>query len=207
MLPIACRPLPAMLCCILVAGLIGCGDKNVTELVSQVKQSATETVSNVKESATQVTENVTQSVQENVTKVTETVAANGKMNLKVNTDISVGACYTFFVPPNGGRPAVLQLKSFKDTEQETFPSVFCQAQVKADTVAALVGQTVSAQLFVKPSADAPTWYSTTSAPVELQIASITEGKMQANVVSGSLRNAGDDSTAPVTGSMEAVVLQ
>ena len=127
------------------------------------------------------------------------------MDLKIKIDISVGACYTVFVPPTGKRPAVLQLKSYKDAEQETFPSVFFQAQVKADTIAALAGQTVSAQLFVKPSADAPTWYSTDSEPVELQIASITEGRMHANVVSGSLRNAGDNSTTPVTGSLETVV--
>ena len=90
-------------------------------------------------------------------------------------------------------------------DQESFPSVFLQAQVTAGSLAELTGQVVTARLFVQPQENGPVWFNEESAPIELRIVSIDEKLLTAEVAGGNLRNAQTGVDVPVTGKFSGVV--
>jgi hypothetical protein len=104
----------------------------------------------------------------------------------------------------GGRPSVLQLQSYRDAAQESFPSALVRAQVSASTVAELKGQTVPAELFVQPQKDGPTW-STRGELVQLKIVSVEAKTLTAEIAGGALIHDGTGASQAVKGTLQAVL--
>jgi len=197
------KDLPAALLAVLCLSVGGCG-KDVSEIASSVKDAATQGLEKARETAGDVAQSVSETAKSTAGAVGETMGMAGSFDLTVGQALKTDACYARCIVLGADRPAVLQLQSYQDAEKESFPAVFRRAQVTATDAAALAGQTVEAQLFVKRQANEDTLY-TRDAPVQLKVNAIEEGLLVGEIVSGSLATAGSSETMAVSGSFRAVI--
>jgi hypothetical protein len=137
--------------------------------------------------------------------VQEQLGLAGNIHLSLSPELNKSACYVKFVPATGGRPSVLQLQSYRAADQESFSSVFLQAQVTATSLAELAGQSVQAQLFVQPQSGGPVWFTDREHPVELKIAAIDEKLLTAEFTGGSLQSTDGAAAAGVAGKFSGVL--
>jgi hypothetical protein len=167
-----------------------------------------ELVDKVKKTASDGTERVQQAVSDTVSDtsgdIQETLKLAGRMELQLDAPVSTDACYARFITQPNGRPSAFQLRSYRSADKETFPSVFLQAQVQAKTPGELIGQVVSARLFVQSEQSGAVFYAPHAAPVELKIVSIKEGMVDAELVGGSLVST-SGGEVNVTGSFQGVI--
>jgi hypothetical protein len=105
------------------------------------------------------------------------------------------------VQPGNGRPSVLQLQSYRDAENESFPSVYVHASTSAESLTELVGRSLPAKMFVQIEPAGPVFYSGDDA-VQVTLGSIADGKVLGQFVSGNVIQADSGATQPVTGSFE-----
>lgn len=175
----------------------GCDSSEISDLVDKAKQTASEGTEKVKQT-------VSEQVSDAAGAAQEQLQMAGSAQLQVDQPLAAKACYAHFLQPGSGRPNVLQLQSYRSADQESFPSVFLHGQVSAASVQELVGQVVSARLFVQAEQNGPTWHSAVGSPVEVKIVSIDEQTLNVELVSGTLTStAGGES--PVTGTFQAVL--
>lgn len=124
----------------------------------------------------------------------------GSIELVMASPVKTNGCYASLIAPPSGRRRVLQINSYQDMAQEVFPSVFFRAEVSADSAAALVGQTIKAQLFVQRRRDGPVWYCPPDQPVELTVtAAESGGTIEGQVVAGRLITTETGQVVDVTG--------
>lgn len=183
--------------------LAGC-DTDVGELASSVKNAATEGVEKVTQSVSETAKEVKETVQDATDTVSEGVGLAGSIDIKLDSPVQAGACYVKFIQPTSGRPGVLQMQSYRDAGDESFPSVFMQAQVPTAAVPELVGQTFPAQVFVQTTEDGPTWHTGTDS-IQIKIASIEDKMVSAELVSGALTNADTGASQPIQGTFNGVL--
>lgn len=186
---------PRWLALVAAVALAGCGDTNISEITSTIKDTASQGASQVTEKVKEATATASKSV----TTVTETLELAGSMELSVNAPMKTGGCYVHLIESPSGRPTILQMQSYKSKDQESFPSVFIRAEVPTGSASTLAGQTVAADMFVLAAADGPLWFSR-KAPVQLKIASVQEKVVSAEIVGGELFNTADGTSSPVKGS-------
>ncbi len=175
----------------------GCNQGDVTDLVDKVKQTASESSAKVRETVTEQVGNATGEMREQL-------QLAGSIALQIDQPLTTQACYVQFVQLGSGRPNVLQMQSYRSAKDESFPSVFLHAQVSGSSVQELVGQVVSARLFVQPDRSGPTWYSPVASPVEVEIVSIDDQTLTAELVGGMLQNT-VDAEMGVTGTFQGVL--
>jgi hypothetical protein len=160
----------------------GCG-KSVTEIASSVKDATTKGLEQAKETASQVGQTVTEQAQNVTGQVQEGLALAGTMTVNMGGPLQTQACYVTLVPAAGGRPAVLQLQSYQDEQQESFPSVFARATVPAAGLSELAGQT---------------------SPIQLKIHNVDEKQVAGEILAGALADAATGQTQPVSGTFQGV---
>lgn len=143
--------------------------------------------------------------------VTETVQSapaiisSGKVEISVGVPLQAAGCYAKTVTFSSGRPAILQLTSYREPAGESFPSFFLRAELPAGATSAASGQTLKAQVYVQEKLNGPVWHSTADSPVELTI-SAADGKTIAGTVArGSLVNTDTGKRTDISGSIEGVV--
>ena len=181
----------------------GCG-KSVSDIASSVKDAASQGVQSVKDTAQQVSQDVANKAQGVTDTAAQTLEMAGTMQLKIGQPLQVSACYASFSKLKAAGAGVLQLQSYRDAQQESFPSVFVRASCSSATLAELAGQTLAAQMFVQPQQNGPVW-SATAQPVQLKITAVEAKQLKAEIVSGSLANSGTGATQAVTGTFQGVL--
>lgn len=186
-------------CLALLVLVSGCGT-DVSEMASSVRDAATQGLDKARETAG----DVTRSVQGAAGTLSEAAGFAGSFDLTVGEPLQTGGCYATCVALGPNRSGVLQLQSYRDAQNESFPSVFLRAPVAAPDLNALVGQTVDAQLFVKRSLEEPTLY-TRDAPVQLTIRAIEEGLLVGEIAGGSLSNHGSATPTAVSGNFRGLI--
>ena len=164
---------------VLVSVAAGCGGKSVSDLASSVKDAASQGVQSVKDTAQQVSKDVAGAAQGVTDKASQAVEMAGTMKLTIDQPLEISACYASFSHLQAAGAGVLQLQSYRDAQQESFPSVFVRAQCSAGTLAELAGQTIGAQMFVQPQQNGPLW-TATAQPVQLKITAIEENCSKRN---------------------------
>lgn len=179
------------------AAIVGCGNEKLNALAEKAKAAAAKGAESVKKQ-------VAEKVGDVGTELQETAQLAGRINLTLDSPIETKACYARFVSQGSKRPTVFELRSYRSPDQEEAPSVLFHAQVQAGSVAELSGQVVAGRLFVQPTSEGPTWYSTTSSPVELKITSVTDQEFTAEIVSASLQNTQTGGSISATGTFNAV---
>lgn len=191
-----------------LVAIIGCGGKSVSEIAGSIRdaarQGADQVTKSVGEAAGQVQQEITQKA-ENVTDAAGgELGLAGKIELTVDAPLQTKACFARFIPSQVGRPSILQLQSYRDSQRESFPSVFARAQIPTGGLAELKGQTVAAQLFLQSESNGPTWYSK-SAPVQLKITAIDSKLLTAEIAGGALYNTASGATQAVKGTFQGAL--
>jgi hypothetical protein len=186
-------PLPIALVVALLP-LAGCNREKLGELADKAKQAVTESAEQVKEKAGVVTD---------ATK--EQMALAGSCEVMLDAPIASSACYVTFLQQASGRPNVLQVRSYRNANQESFPSLMLQSQVNANGISELVGQTIPGQLFVQPAQDAPVWFCPPGGHVDLKIVAVDDKQLNAEIIGGSLRNSRTGGDQPVSGKLTGVL--
>lgn len=181
-----------------IALLGACNKSEISDLVGKVKQTASE-------STEKVSQAVSEQIGETADQVQEQLNLAGSIELTLDSPIASQACYAQLIRQGSGRPNVLQLRSYRSADNESFPSVFLQAQVQADSPSELVGQIVSSRLFVQPTADGPLWYSATGNPVELKVVSVEEHLLTAELAGGLLQSTTDGAEVKANGTFCGVL--
>lgn len=177
----------------IVAILAGCSKEKLGELYDKTKQKVSEG-----------TQQVQQSVQSATGAAKEQLSLAGTAELQLDAAVATSGCYAYFVPGVSGRPNLLQLRSYRDPEHESFPSMMLQAQVAAAGLSELTGQVVAAQLFVQKDANSPVFYTAPGSHVELKLVSTDDKLLTAEIISGGLHNSHNDVPQSVTGKITAV---
>lgn len=173
--------------------LCACSKEKLGELADKAKQAVAEGADKAREQAEAVTHTAK-----------EQLALAGSCELSLDSPLTISACYFAFIPQGSGRPSVLQIRSYRDAAQDSFPSVLMQSQVKAGGLSELVGQTVSGQLFVQRGEGSPVWFCPPGAQIELKVVSLDDKLLNIEIVSGSLRNSQTGSNQTVTGKFSGV---
>lgn len=184
--------------CALLAALpfsAACSKEKLEELADKAKQAVAEGADVAREKAAAVTDTAK-----------EQLALAGSCELTLDSPLTISACYFSLIPQGAERPAVLQLRSYRDASpgQESHPSFLLQSQVKAAGVSELVGQSVSGQLFVQTAANAPVWFCAPGDKVDLKVISVDDKQINLEIVGGSLRNSQTGSNQSVTGKIVAI---
>jgi hypothetical protein len=189
---------------VLVSVATGCGGKSVSDLASSVKDAASQGVQSVKDTAQQVSKDVAGTAQGVTDKASQALELAGSMKLTIDQPLEIPACYASFSHLQAAGAGVLQLQSYRDAQQESYPSVFVRAPCSASTLAELAGQTIGAQMFVQPQQNGPLW-TATAQPVQLKITAV-EGKiLKAELAGGSLTQSATGASQVVTGVFEGVL--
>jgi hypothetical protein len=162
-------------------------------------------VESVKQTASQVQQTVTSTVDTAQTKTKEQLNLVGSSELTLDVPLKTPSCYATFTPATAGRSSVLTLQSYRTADKESFPSFYVHAAVSAASLTELPGQTVPAQMFVKPAADAASWYTTPEQPVQLKIVSIENQQVVAEVASGALQRTDGQASMNAAGKFVAVL--
>ncbi len=189
---------------VLVPVVAGCGGKSVSDLASSVKDAASQGVQSVKDKAQEVSQDVAGAARGMTDTAAEAVELSGTMKLTIDQPLEVSACYVSFSHLQAAGAGVLQLQSYRDAQQESFPSVFVRAPCSAGTLAELTGQTIGAQMFVQPQQNGPLW-TATAQPVQLKITSIEGKLLKAELAGGSLTHSVTGASQAVTGTFEGVL--
>jgi len=192
----------------LSAGLLfataGCGGKNISDLASSVKDAASQGAQTVKDTAKQVSEDLGGTARGMADKASQAAQLAGTMKLAIDPPLEISACYANFSRLQAAGIGVLQLQSYRDARQESFPSVFIRVQHSVATLAELAGQTLDAQMFVQPQENGPLW-TATAEPVQLKITSVEDKTLRAEIVGGILVHSDTGATQAVTGAFEGVL--
>ena len=179
--------------------LTGCG-KKVSEIANSIKNTAADVAGKAEKAA----QNAAQTAQNATGKASEALALVGSMELTLDGPLKTNACYVKLITSADGRASVLQMQSYQNASQESFPSALLRAQVSAANLADLNGQTIPAQLFVQAQKDGPTW-STQQELVQVKITVVDAKNVSAELAGGSLLNASTGASQAVKGTFKGVV--
>jgi hypothetical protein len=176
----------------------GCSKEDLTGALDKAKNAVTDNAAKAKEAVQEKMATTTEKVQEQLNLA-------GSIELTAGEPIKTGACYVSLIPQGSGRPTVLQLQSYRDADGETFPSVFLQAHVQANSITELIGEPLAARLFVQREAQGPVLFSDVSTPIELKITAIQDQLVSAEVNGTLLRDTSTGAEMPVTGKLTGVL--
>ena len=177
---------------------VGCSKEDLTGALDKAKNAVSENATKAKDAVQAKMESTTEQVQEQLNLA-------GSIELTAGDVVKTDACYVSLIPQGAGRPTVLQLQSYRDAERESFPSVFLQAHVQANSITELVGEPLAARLCVQRVAEGPILFSDVDAPVELKITAIENNLVSAQLTGSKLRDTTTGAEIPVTGSISGVL--
>ncbi len=186
------------LAAILILAIIaaGCSKEDLTGALDKAKNAVTDSAAKTKDVVEEKMASTTDQVQ-------QTLNLAGSIELTAGAPIKTDACYVSLIPQGSGRPTVLQLQSYRDAE--SFPSVFLQAHVQANSITELIGEPLAARLFVQREAQGPVLFSDAATPIELKITAIEDQVVSATLTGAALRDTTTGAEIPVTGSVTGVL--
>jgi hypothetical protein len=183
---------------ILAIFAIGCSKDDLAGALDKAKNAMSENAAKAKEAVQSKMDATTEQVQQQLNLA-------GTIELTAGDVVKTEACYLSLIPQGSGRPTVLRLQSYRDAERESFPSVFLQAHVQANSVAELIGEPLAARLFVQRDAQGPILFSDVATPVELKITAVEERLISAELSGTKLRDTSTGAEIPVTGKLTGVL--
>ncbi len=178
--------------------LLACSKEDVNSLVEKTKQTVSDT-------AAKTTETVNDKISDATAVAKEKLQLAGKCELQCGGPIATPACYARLITFDDGRPSVLQLQSYRDIAEESFPSVYVHAQVTASQPTDLNGVSVSAQAFVQQQAQGAIWYTDPDNPIQIKVNSVADGLVKVELVSGKLLNSADATSQSISGMLEGAL--
>ena len=132
------------------------GELDLDKMVDQGLQQVSERMEGVKEDAQDVRNRVERQVSEQLGRAKDTVNAQvgegGRVQLQLEPALEVNTCFAEFLRFPDGRRSVVQFRTYRAAETETFPSVFVRCLTQATDPAELSGVTLEAEIFVQREA-------------------------------------------------------
>ncbi len=183
---------------ILAVVAAGCSKEDLTGALDKAKNAVTDNAAKAKQAMQEKMSTTTEKMQEQLNLA-------GSIELTAGEKFTTNACYVSLIPQGAGRPTVLQLQSYRDADSESFPSVFLQAHVQANSITELIGEPLAARLFVQRQAQGPVLFSDSAMPIELEIIAVEEKVVSAKITGAKLRDSSTGAEIPVTGSVTGVL--
>ncbi len=183
---------------ILAVVATGCSKEDLTGALDKAKNAVTDNAAKAKEAVQEKMASTTDKVQEQLNLA-------GSIELTAGETFTTNACYVSLIPQGAGRSTVLQLQSYRDADSESFPSVFLQAHVQANSITELIGEPLAARLFVQRQAQGPVLFSDEATPIELKITAVEDQIISAELTGAKLRDTSTGAEIPVTGSVTGVL--
>jgi hypothetical protein len=182
----------AVLPCLGILLLAGCNNdkfsNSVQKGLDQVKDKVGQTTDSIKET------------------VKEQANLAGSMELTLDQPLKTGRCYLALVRLSDGRPTVLQITSYQEPTDESFPSAMLRGETSAPAPAALAGQKVAVQMFLQARADGPVWHTLRDQPVELTLTSADANTFAAEITAGKLVNSDTDQAIDIRGKLSGPIV-
>jgi len=177
-----------------------CSKEELNDLVEKGKQQVEQASQGVTEKTKQLAGQAAQTGEQ----AKQQLGQAGEMQLNLDAAVQTSGCYATYVPPQGGRPGVLQLRSYAKPDTEAFPSVLVRLTSTAENVAGLRDQSLAGQVFVQKEKGGPVWQSDANAPLQLKVTQADEKAFVADVTGGSLRSFPDGKSSNIHGRLNAV---
>lgn len=190
---------------ILATITIGCSKDELDKLAAKAKNAVAEGGAKAKEAVSENVEAAKKGISGAAAEVQEQAGVAGRITLDAGGEVKTGACYASFITQASGRDAVLQLRSYRDAENESFPSVFLQAQVRAGSAAELTNTSIEARLFVQVEQNGRLLSSEAGKPVELKVVSVEGKVLKAELAAASLVDPTTGESVTTTGQFEGVL--
>ena len=193
------RPWAGILALVTLLGS-GCSKEELNDLVEKGKQQVEQASHSVSETTKQVAGQAAQTGEQ----AKQSLGQAGDMQLSVDAAIKTSGCYAKYVPPLGGRPGVLQLRSYAQPNGEAFPSVLVRITSTAENVAELRDLELAGQVFVQKEKGGLVWQSDATAPVQFKVTQADDKGFVADVTGGSLHSFPDGKASTIHGRVNAV---
>jgi hypothetical protein len=184
-----------------LAALAGCSKDKLTEMVDEAKQQVSENVDKASQAVQEKAKAAGGAAAAAGNSAQQQLGLAGSMEFTLDAPVKTKGCYVLFLAGRGGRPSVLQLRSYAAADQEAFPSALIQAQTEAASLNELVGKTVAAQTFVQAEPSGPVWHTIGAQPLQLTIKAVADKQLTAELT-GSAVNTATGQSAPVSGKID-----
>lgn len=184
-----------------LAWLAGCSKEKLSEMVDEAKQQVSENVDKASQAVQEKTKAAGNAASAAGNSAQQQLGLAGSMEFMLEAPVKTKGCYAAFIAGRGGRPSVLQLRSYAAADQEAFPSALIQAPVEAATLGELVGKTVAAQMFVQAESSGAVWHTVGVEPVQLTIKAVAEKQLTAELT-GAAVNTASGKAAPVSAKID-----
>ena len=156
----------------------------------------------IKKSVSSATDQVQKKVEETgIVEAIKKPLARGEFALTVDGSVGTKSANCRILDL-GGRGNIVQMRSYFDTKNETFPSIFFQGPVEATDVSRLVGQSVQGTMFIQATANGTIWSTPLGQSVTITFSSVDGNEILGKVVEGTLVNDQGDSK-PCQGTFRA----
>jgi hypothetical protein len=156
-----------------------------------------------KEEMNKVVDNVKAKTSSVVQETVAKVIPMGSVKISLDENVEIPRCTVRLLTVGTGR-SLLQIRTYSETGKDGPQSVFFSGSTSANGLKALVGQTVSGQLFVQTNADQGIWQSDPQSPFKIKILSIKENEMFGEFMQSQMVRADGKSAIP-NGSFQAVM--
>jgi hypothetical protein len=158
-------------------------------LAVSVAAAGCDKVSQLTEQAQQVVSNTVEDIK----------PESSSVELQIERPVTAKGCYASLLRV-GGRPAVLQVASYRDPSHESFPSFFLRAQTEQTEPGALVGAVIPAEVYVQPEADGPIWHTAADQPAQIVVRGAAADGFAADL-QGVFVNSATGASQSVTGKL------
>jgi hypothetical protein len=180
-------PPPTVCIALMLAVMLGgCSKEDLNKLTEQVKTATTDTVEQVQK------------------QVAPVLPKTGQFQVTADGPVNSPTGHAALIVLGEGRPAVLQLRSYANVNDETFPAIFFQGTTGVGTVADLVGKTVTGKVFLQNAVGGPVWASEDGAPVTVSVQAV-EGSELVGIFSNGMVQDATGRSLTLTGSFRAVI--
>jgi len=133
-------------------------------------------------------------------RVSETVQPTLQLKIGEGHNVRVQDCYVRLIPAASDRPAVLQIASYASPETESFPSIFISANAPADDMKAIVGQSLTARIFITDKQEGTVWHTADDVPANITVRNADDaGRVTGTIIDGVLHNSSTSTQTPVSG--------
>ncbi|MEM7785625.1 MAG: hypothetical protein AAF623_19920 [Planctomycetota bacterium] len=178
----------------------GCNNEKVKELVDKAKDAAND----LSEKGTEALNTAKDSASKLTTGAGNLISMNGKANFKLDSPTDFPASFVRVIPLYNGTH-VVQIKSYKDGQEDTYPSFLIQGLVEPASVEGLSGQSVPCQLFAQLSDGSDVWTNAAGQDVIINF-SRQNDQITASFSNATIVNTQTGSQAASSGTFECVRL-
>ena len=196
-------PLLSILALVLLVGT-GCDKEKMEEMVAKAKDATGDAINKVKESTSEAVTQAQDVASQATTSAGNLVSMNGTAKIKLDSQTDFPASFIRIVPLGDGT-SVVQMKSYKDGDENSYPSFFMQGVVDQSSVDGLNGKSVPCKFFAQVAAEREVWANAEGQAVVVEFKKVDKS-ITATFSGASLVNTANGSQTTSSGILDCVKL-